>query len=72
MLGGSIVSLAIFIVVVAAVIGIVLVAVRASGIAVPPWVTTVLWIVFGAVICIVAIKVVAGFAGAVIVGIPGA
>jgi len=49
---------AIVFVAVAAIIGIVLVAVRAAGLAVPGWFITILWILAAAAFAILAIKVV--------------
>lgn len=63
MLTGSIAGIAILLVVIAAVVGIVIVGARAAGIAIPAWFLTVLYIVAAAVVCIIAIRFVAGFAG---------
>lgn len=61
---GSVAGWAILAVVIAALVGIVLVAVRAAGVGIPPWVIQVFWIVVIAVVCILAIKFVVQFAGA--------
>lgn len=52
----GIAGLAIYIVLIAAVIAVVLIACRAMGVVIPPWVTQVLWIVVIAAVCIWAIK----------------
>lgn len=57
--GYSIVHVAIFIVIVAAIAALVYVALRQFGIAVPGWVQNVFWIVCVAVVVIIAIKIVA-------------
>lgn len=54
----SIVALAIWIIIVAAVAAIVFVACKAMGVTIPNWV--VLWIVVVAVVCIAAIKFLVG------------
>lgn len=56
----SIVQLVILAIVVAAVVGIGLVAIRASGISVPPWVIQILTILVVAVFAIFAIKLLIG------------
>ena len=58
----SIANLVILCIVVAAVIGIGLIAIRAAGISVPPWVGQIFWIVVVAVFAILAIKLVIGAA----------
>jgi len=59
-LGGvTFVQLAILIVVIAAVVGIVFVALRQFGIQIPQFVITIFWIVVCAVVAIIAIKFVA-------------
>jgi hypothetical protein len=45
-------------IVVAAIVAILLVFVRASGIGVPPWVVQILWIILAAALAILAIKLV--------------
>lgn len=57
---GGIVGLAIWLVIVAAIVGIVFVACKAMGVAIPGWVVQVFWIVVVAVVCIAAIRFVAG------------
>lgn len=57
----SIPQLVVVLIVVAAVIGIGLVVLRQSGIVVPGFVMTIIWIVAVAVIAIVAIKFLMGF-----------
>lgn len=49
-------GLAIYIVIIAAVIAVVLVACKAMGVAIPSWVSHVLWIVVIALVCVWAIK----------------
>jgi hypothetical protein len=51
-------EIAIAVVVIAAVIGLVMVACRQFGVAVPSWLVQVLWIVAVAFVCIVAIRIV--------------
>lgn len=58
--GWGLVDLAIAIVIVAAVVALVWVGVRAMGVSIPGWVQQVLWIVAIAVVVVVAIKIVAG------------
>ncbi len=55
----SIADWAVFIVVVAAVVGIVAVVLRVFGVTIPEWVVKILWIVLGAVIAVLAIRLVA-------------
>jgi len=57
---GGIAGLAIWIVIVAAIAGIVLVACSAMGVAIPAWVQKVFWILIIAVVCVAAIKFLAG------------
>lgn len=52
----GIVGIAIWIIIVAAVVAIVFIACRAMGVAIPPWVIQVFWVVIIAVVCIFAIK----------------
>ncbi len=60
-LGGySLVQIAILVVVALAVVGLVIVAQRQFGVAVPAWLVQVVWIVIAAVVIIAAIKFVAG------------
>jgi hypothetical protein len=56
----SIGQLMIVIIVVAAVIGIAMIAVRASGIAIPSWVTQIVWIVIVVFVAVLAIKFLIG------------
>ena len=57
---GSPASMAIFVIIVAAIIAIVFVALRKLGIAIPDWVVQVFWVVVVAVVCIAAIKFLVG------------
>jgi hypothetical protein len=61
--GYSIVQLAIFLIIACAVVGIALVAIRQSGVAVPGWAVTIFWIVVVALVAIFAIKLLVGAAG---------
>lgn len=54
--GYSITQLLVVAVIVACCVGIVLVAAKAAGIAVPSWVITILWIVVVGVVAVTAIK----------------
>jgi hypothetical protein len=56
----SISNIAIFIIVVAAIVGIVIVAVRQSGVAIPGWVVQVFWICLTAFVCVIAVKFLIG------------
>lgn len=58
----EITRIAIWVIIVLAVVGIVFVAAPAMGVAVPGWAVTVFWIVVVAVVCIFAIKFLAGVA----------
>lgn len=58
--GLSVVDLAIYVVIIAAVVALVYVALRQFGIGIPEWVKQVFWIVVVAFVVIVAIKLVAG------------
>ena len=58
--GFGLVHWGILIIVVAAVIGIVMIFLRQAGVTIPPFIVQVLWIVLAAVICIAAIKFIAG------------
>lgn len=53
-------QLLIIAVIVAGCIGIALIAARASGVAVPSWVVSILWIVLAVVVAVMAIKFLAG------------
>lgn len=59
----DIVHLAILAIIICAVIGIAAVAIRASGVSIPPWVITIAWIVLVAVVAIVAIRFLVHMAG---------
>jgi len=61
-LGMSFVQLAIAVVIIAAVVALVLVAMRHMGVSPPSWAMQVLWIVVIAVVVIFAIKFIAGAA----------
>lgn len=56
----SISELAIAIVIIAAIVGLVYVALRQFGVAIPAWVVQVFWIVAVAIVVILAIRFVAG------------
>ena len=58
--GGSIAYYAMVIILLAAVIGIVIVITRQMGVAIPPFIITVLWIILAAIVGILAIKFIAG------------
>jgi hypothetical protein len=57
---GGIAGLAIWIILVAAIAAIVVIACKAMGVAIPPWVVQVFWVLVIAVVCIVAIKFLVG------------
>jgi hypothetical protein len=57
---GGIAGLAIWIILVAAIAAIVFIACKAMGVAIPPWVVQVFWVLIIAVVCIVAIKFLVG------------
>lgn len=57
---GGIAGLAIWLVIAAAIVGIVFVACRAMGVAIPGWVIQIFWIVVVCVVCVMAIRFVAG------------
>ena len=57
--GYSLIQIAIFVIVIAGVIGIVLVITKQMGVSIPPFIITVLWIVLAVIIGIVAIKFIA-------------
>jgi hypothetical protein len=57
---GGIAGLAIWLILLAAVVAIVFIACRAMGIAIPGWVVQVFWIVVIAFVCIFAIKLLLG------------
>lgn len=54
-------SIAIAVVIIGAVCGIVYVAMRSFGIAIPPWVVNIFWIVVVAFVAIAAIRLVMSF-----------
>jgi hypothetical protein len=56
--GYSLGQLAIFVVIIAAVVALVYVALRQFGITIPPWVVQVFWIIVVAFVVIAAIKLV--------------
>jgi hypothetical protein len=58
--GYSLVHLLVMVVVIAACVGIVLIALRQFGVAIPPFMVQIFWICLCAVIAIFAIKFVAG------------
>jgi len=58
--GYSLVHLLVMVVVIAACIGIVLIALRQFGVSIPPFMIQIFWICLCAVIAIFAIKFVAG------------
>lgn len=53
---GAVAGWVIIAIVVAAIIGIGMVVLRATGVAIPPWVITIFWIVLVAFVAVVAIK----------------
>lgn len=55
----SIVDMAIAVVIIAAVCGLVFIALRQFGIAIPGWVSQVIWIVVAAFVIIFAIRLIA-------------
>jgi len=60
-LAGSVAHLVILAIIVAAVVGIGAIAIRASGVSVPQWVISIFWIVVIALVAIFAIRVVMGW-----------
>lgn len=54
--GWGIVEILIAVIIIVAVVAIFLIFIRASGIAIPPWVMQIVWIVLAAFITIVAIR----------------
>ncbi len=61
-LGGyTLVQIALTLVVLAGIIGIVFVIVRQTGVTIPPFIITVIWICIAVVIGVVAIKFLAGY-----------
>ena len=61
-MGYSLVQLAIFLIIICAVVGIATVVVRQSGVAIPGWVITIFWIVIAALVGIWAIRLLVGAA----------
>ena len=57
---GGIVGLAVWLIIVAAVVAIVFIACRAMGVEIPGWVVQIFWIVVIAIVAIVAIKFLVG------------
>jgi len=57
--GYSLIQLAIFIIVVAGVVAIVVVILKQLGVTIPPWLIAILWIVLAVIVGIFAIKVIA-------------
>ncbi len=53
---GGIAGMAIWVIIVAAIVAIAFIACRAMGVAIPGWVVQVFWVVIIAVVCIFAIK----------------
>lgn len=53
---GGIAGMAIWVIIVAAIVAIVFIACRAMGVAIPPWVVQVFWVVIIAIVCVFAIK----------------
>lgn len=58
--GLSIAQLAIVIIVVAAIIAVVFVALKQMGVQIPAFVITIFWILTAAVVCVLAVKFLAG------------
>lgn len=52
----SIIHLIIVAMVIAGCVGILIVVLRQAGVAIPPWVTTIFWIVLVVVVGVVAVK----------------
>ena len=66
MIGGySLLQFLVLIIVVAAACAIVFVVLRAMGVAIPPWIVQIGWILLACALGIVALKFLAGLAGAV-------
>lgn len=57
-IGGGILNILIYMIVIAAVIAIVYVALQQFGIAIPPWAAKIFWIVVVAFVAIFAIRVI--------------
>lgn len=53
---GGIAGMAIWVIIVAAVVAVALIACRAMGVPIPPWVVQVFWVLIIAVVCVFAIK----------------
>jgi len=60
--GYGLVHLVILAIIVCAVVGIALIAIRASGVAIPGWVVQIDWIVVIALVAIFAIRILVGAA----------
>lgn len=58
---GGIPALAVWVIIIAAIVAIVFVATRAMGVAIPAWVIQVFWILVIAVVCIAAIQLLTGW-----------
>lgn len=58
--GMSILKMIIIVIVIAAAIGIMLVALKQFGVQLPPWLMTIFWIVVVAIVAIFAVKLVWG------------
>lgn len=56
----SLAALAIWLIVIAAIVAVVVVVLRQLGVSIPPFVVTILWIVAAAVLGVLAIRVLAG------------
>lgn len=54
--GYSLIQIAIFVIVIAGIIGIVLVVTKQMGVAIPPFIITICWILLAVVIGVIAIK----------------
>ncbi len=54
---GGVAGIAIWTIIVCAVVAIAITAAKAMGVAIPDWVVKVMWIVVIAVVCITAIKI---------------
>jgi hypothetical protein len=58
LVGGSIASLAITLIVLFAVVAIVYIAAKVMGITIPNWVVQIFWVVVVAFVCIAAIRII--------------
>jgi hypothetical protein len=59
-IGGSLIQLIITAIVLAGVIGIAIIAIRAAGLNIPPWVIQIFWIVVIVVVAVFAIRFLMG------------